>query len=209
MVNTFRQHRSETAALFTVSYKHLKVQGSSSVGRGFFLLQTQLMSFIQSHYFSERQVANRHIHSFGCFYLRLGKWLEGVFTMHYINPSVFQLLSSHAPSHGVSYVLYVGILSCFCLGQVCYIEVYVCLREVPCGSANILPMFLVRTRNLCMHQNAYCSHMQGRDGKEEHIFQTYTQSKENVYPASTLRCKNVPSEPRTHPLMMSLMSPGT
>ena len=55
------QHRCETAALFTAlgkvtSTARVKQQLQSSVGRGTFLLQTQLMSHIQSHYCSERHV---------------------------------------------------------------------------------------------------------------------------------------------------------
>ena len=50
--------------------------------------------------------------------------------------------------------MHVSILSCYCLGQVCCIVAYVWLREVPMVRLMFL-MFLVRTRNLCMNQNAY------------------------------------------------------
>src|SRR4029434_625481 len=54
---TFRQHRCETVALIMAPGKQIQ----SSVGQSPFLLQTQLMSHIQSHYFSKRHVANRHM----------------------------------------------------------------------------------------------------------------------------------------------------
>ena len=78
---------------------------------------------------------------------------QGGFTMHYIHPSVFHLLSSHAPSHGVNYVCQYPFLPCMLYCGLCL------PKGGPQGPVNMFLMFLVRKRNFCMHQNAYYSHM--------------------------------------------------
>src|SRR4029434_10106899 len=124
----------------------------SSVGQTPFLSQTQLMSHKQSHYFSKRHVTYRHDQtSFGWFLSRMGKSDDSRGGSQY---TIYILLSSNHMLHPMVSIMYVSILSCYWLGHVCYIVAYVCLKEVPIVRLMFL-MFLVRTRNLCMNQNAY------------------------------------------------------
>ena len=130
---TFRQRRCETAALFSAPGKvtsttRVKQQIQSSVGRGPFLLQTQLMSHTSSPIF----MTNRHMTKLvlSAFYqVSKSDDSRGVSPCNIYISFVFQLLSSHAPSHGVNYVC--RNHPCCCLSHVCYMVAYDYLNVVP------------------------------------------------------------------------------
>ena len=110
-------------------------------------------------------------------------WIvNNTFTIHYMHPSVFLLLSSHAPSHGVNYACHQPFLPLF---RPCMLHCGSCQpKGSPCSPGNT---FLSYSLEQGIEMHIAVIRTQGQKGRA--YLSNLHPVKETFSQISTLRCK--------------------